>query len=336
MKRTFSEFQNFEGSTNIPRIPEDNRLTIEPITRRDIFQFYTKQIQNFWTADSLDFSKDLDDWRFKMSSDQKFFISHILAFFAASDTLVNKNITDRFLNDVGDIPEVGFVYRFQSAMEDIHSLTYSRMITTYIQNKQEQDNILNAVKHFPCIREKAEWVVKWIESNDTFAHRLIAFAFVEGVFFSGSFCSIFWLSDQGLMKSLVSSNGYISRDEALHCEFACCLYNMLTVKLPQNEVYEILEDAVSIEEKFITESLPCRLMGMNSDLMIEYIRFTADNLLVMLGYNKRYNNKNPFPFMEHIGLSNKSNFFERDNINYSLSSNTGGARVRGYDTKVSF
>lgn len=304
---------------SIPRIPEDDRLTIEPIARPDIFAFYTRQVKDFWIADAISFGKDLTDWNEKLNDDQRHFVSHILAFFAASDTIVNINITERFLKDVGDIPEIGFAYRMQSAMEDIHSLTYSRMISTYIQDLEKRKQTFEAVKTFPCIKEKAEWAMKWIKSKDSFAHRLLAFAFVEGIFFSGSFCAIFWLKDQGLMKALAESNEYISRDEATHCEFACHLYKKLTEKISQDEVYQILDDAVSIEEKFIVESLPCKLIGMNSDLMAQYIKYVADVLLKMLGYKPRYNESNPFIFMEHIGLTNKTNFFEDDVTDYSMA-----------------
>ena len=292
-----------------PLLSEENqRLTTLPIRYPEIWDMYLKQLASVWVPTEVDLSKDMMDWQ-TLSADEQFFIKHILAFFAASDGIVNVNLVERFMNDV-KITEAQYAYRFQAMMEDIHAHMYSLMIETYITDPEEKDRLLNAIETIPCIRRKADWCYRWIESNDSFASRLIGFACVEGIQFSGSFAAIFWLKSRNILPGLVMSNEFISRDEGMHRDFACLLYSMLNEKLSEKRVHEIVSEAVEIEKEFITESIPCRLIGMNSDLMCEYIEFVADHLVVQLGYRKIYNKKNPFAFMETISLQNKGNFFE--------------------------
>jgi ribonucleoside-diphosphate reductase beta chain len=258
----------------------------------------------------LDLSPDLNDWETKLNDDERFFIKHVLAFFAASDGIVNENLAENFLSEV-QYTEAKFFYGFQIMMENIHSETYSLLIDTYIKDTKEKNYLFNAIETFDPVKKKADWAMRWIE-NGTYAERLIAFAAVEGIFFSGSFCSIFWLKKRGLMPGLTFSNELISRDEGLHCDFACMLYNNhLVNKLPKEQVQKIIADAVEIEKEFVTESLPVRLIGMNSDLMSQYIEFVADRLLTELGNEKIYNTANPFDFMDMINLQGKTNFFEK-------------------------
>jgi ribonucleoside-diphosphate reductase subunit M2 len=298
--------------------PDDNRFVMFPIKYEDIWQMYKKQVDCFWRAEEIDLSKDLTHWD-TLNQDEKFFISMILAFFAASDGIVLENLALRFMGDV-QVSEARAFYGFQIAMENIHSQTYSLLIETYIKDKEEKTKLFNAIENFPCIRKKSDWAQKWIKDNRSgFATRLIAFACVEGIFFSGAFCSIYWLKKRGLMPGLTFSNELISRDEALHCEFAVLLYNKLINKVKKSKVYEIIKEAVEIETEFICEALPCRLIGMNSQLMTQYIQFCADRLCVQLGYDKIYNVSNPFDFMELISLEGKVNFFERLNDSYALA-----------------
>jgi ribonucleoside-diphosphate reductase subunit M2 len=298
--------------------PDDNRYVMFPIQYEDIWQMYKKQVDSFWRAEELDLTKDLAHWN-GLNSDEQYFISMILAFFAASDGIVLENLAMRFMNDV-QISEARAFYGFQIAMENIHSHTYSLLIETYIRNKEEKQRLFNAIENYPCIKKKADWAKKWIHDNrSTFATRLVAFACVEGIFFSGAFCSIFWLKKRGLMPGLTFSNELISRDEALHCEFAVLLYSKLLKKINKTRIYEIIKEAVEIETEFICEALPCRLIGMNSELMTQYIKFVADRLCVQLGYEKIYNVSNPFDFMELISLENKGNFFERKVSDYALA-----------------
>ena len=298
--------------------PDDNRFVMFPIKYEDIWQMYKKQVDCFWRAEEIDLSKDIINWD-TLNQDEKFFISMILAFFAASDGIVLENLALRFMGDV-QVSEARAFYGFQIAMENIHSQTYSLLIETYIKDKEEKNRLFNAIENFPCIKKKAEWAQKWIKDNRSgFATRLIAFACVEGIFFSGAFCSIYWLKKRGLMPGLTFSNELISRDEALHCEFAVLLYNKLINKVKKTKVYEIIKEAVEIETEFICEALPCRLIGMNSQLMTQYIQFCADRLCVQLGYDKIYNVPNPFDFMELISLEGKVNFFERLNDSYALA-----------------
>ena len=298
--------------------PDDNRFVMFPIRYDDIWQMYKKQVDCFWRAEEIDLTKDTLHWE-SLQEDERFFISMILAFFAASDGIVLENLASRFMNDV-QISEARAFYGFQIAMENIHSETYSLLIETYIKDKEEKHKLFNAIENFPCIKKKSDWAQKWIHDNrSSFATRLVAFACVEGIFFSGAFCSIYWLKKRGLMPGLTFSNELISRDEALHCEFAILLYNKLLKKIDKNRIHEIIKEAVEIETEFICEALPCRLIGMNSELMTQYIKFVADRLCVQLGYKKIYNVSNCFDFMELISLEGKTNFFERKLSEYSLA-----------------
>jgi len=272
---------------------------------------------SFWKAEEVTLTRDYVDWQ-KLTEDEKFFIKHILAFFAASDGIVTENLAIRFMSDV-KVPEARCFYGFQIAMENVHSEMYSLLIDSYIKDSAEKDRLFNAVDNYPCIGKKAEWAIKWMESETaSFAKRLVAFACVEGIFFSGAFCSIYWLKKRGLMPGLTYSNELISRDEALHCEFAVLLHSLLTNKLPPVEIHEIIREAVSIEKEFICEALPCRLIGMNSTMMSQYIEFVADRLAMQLGTGKIYGTSNPFDFMDMISLEGKTNFFERRVGEYNL------------------
>jgi len=301
--------------------PDDNRFVMFPIQHQDIWEMYKKQVDCFWRAEEIDLSKDLTHWE-SLNADEKHFVSMILAFFAASDGIVLENLALRFMSDV-QVSEARAFYGFQIAMENIHSQTYSLLIETYIKNEDEKMRLFQAIDHFPCIKKKSDWAQKWIKDNRTgFATRLVAFACVEGIFFSGAFCSIFWLKKRGLMPGLTFSNELISRDEALHCEFAILLYNKLVKKMPKNKIHELIKEAVDIETEFICEALPCRLIGMNSKMMTQYIQFVADRLCLQLGYDKIYDVTNPFDFMELISLEGKTNFFERVVSDYSLANKT--------------
>jgi len=301
--------------------PDDNRFVMFPIKYEDIWDMYQKQVDCFWRPEEIDLSKDLIHWD-GLSKDEKYFISMILAFFAASDGIVLENLAQRFMADV-QVSEARAFYGFQIAMENIHSHTYSNLIETYIKNKEEKHMLFNAITNFPCIKKKSDWAQKWIHDNrSSFATRLVAFACVEGIFFSGAFCSIFWLKKRGLMPGLTFSNELISRDEALHCEFAVLLYSKLVKKMDKSRIHEIIKEAVEIETEFICNALPCKLIGMNSELMTQYIRFVADRLCVQLGYKKIYNVNNPFDFMELISLESKTNMFERKISEYALANKT--------------
>jgi ribonucleoside-diphosphate reductase subunit M2 len=302
--------------------PDDNRFVMFPIKYDDIWQMYKKQIDCFWRAEEIDLSKDLDNWN-SLNQDERYFISMILAFFAASDGIVLENLASRFMNDV-QVSEARAFYGFQIAMENIHSETYSLLIETYIKDKEEKNKFFNAIEHYPCIKKKSDWAQKWINDNrSSFATRLVAFACIEGIFFSGAFCSIYWLKKRGLMPGLTFSNELISRDEALHCEFAVLLYSKLLKKVDKARINEIIKEAVDIEIEFICEALPCKLIGMNADLMTQYIKFVADRLAVQLGYKKIYNVENCFPWMELISLQSKTNFFEKRVSEYALATVTG-------------
>lgn len=290
-------------------VENKDRFVLFPIKHNAIWEMYKKAEASFWTAEEIDLAQDLQDWDTKLSDDERHFIKHVLAFFAASDGIVNENLAINFLNEV-QYPEARCFYGFQIMIENIHSETYSLLIDTYIKDPVEKDKLLHAVDTVPCVGKKADWALKWI-SNGTFAERLIAFAAVEGIFFSGSFCSIFWLKKRGLMPGLSFSNELISRDEGLHCDFACLLYNQLTNKLSVEKVTDIITNAVTIEKEFVVDAIPVRLIGMNADLMCQYIEFVADRLLQSLGCPKFYNATNPFPFMEMISLQGKTNFFEK-------------------------
>jgi len=287
-----------------------NRFVLFPIQHDDIWSFYKKAEASFWTAEEIDLQPDLIDWESKLNDDERHFIKHVLAFFAASDGIVNENLAENFLAEV-QYTEAKFFYGFQIAIENIHSETYSLLIDTYIKDKKDKEYLFNAIETLDCVRKKADWALRWIEEG-SFAERLVAFAAVEGIFFSGSFCSIFWLKKRGLMPGLSFSNELISRDEGLHCDFACLLYNNhVENKLPKGKIEEIILDAVEIEKEFILEALPVRLIGMNSELMSQYIEFVADRLLSELGCAKQFNVSNPFDFMEMISIQGKTNFFEK-------------------------
>jgi ribonucleoside-diphosphate reductase beta chain len=297
--------------TTEPILESNNsRFVLFPIQHDDIWSFYKKAEASFWTAEEIDLSPDLIDWENKLNDDERHFIKHVLAFFAASDGIVNENLAENFLAEV-QYTEAKFFYGFQITMENIHSETYSLLIDTYIKNTAEKDHLFNAIDTLDCVRKKAEWALRWIDKG-SFAERLVAFAAVEGIFFSGSFCSIFWLKKRGLMPGLSFSNELISRDEGLHCDFACLLYTRhLVNKLPKEQVRDIIVNAVEIEKEFVADAIPVKLIGMNSDLMCQYIEFVADRLLTELGNEKEYNTTNPFDFMEMISLQGKSNFFEK-------------------------
>jgi ribonucleoside-diphosphate reductase beta chain len=295
-----------------------NRFVLFPIQHNDIWDFYKKSEASFWTAEEIDLAPDLIDWESKLNDDERHFIKHVLAFFAASDGIVNENLAENFLSEV-QYTEAKFFYGFQVMMENIHSETYSLLIDTYIKDPAEKNHLFNAMETLDCVKKKANWALEWIE-NGSFAERLIAFAAVEGIFFSGSFCSIFWLKKRGLMPGLSFSNELISRDEGMHCDFACLLYNNhLENKLPEETVQRIIADAVEIEKEFVCDALPVRLIGMNADLMTQYIEFVADRLLAELGCKKRYNATNPFDFMDMISLQGKTNFFEKRVAEYQKS-----------------
>ncbi len=285
-----------------------DRFVILPINYPKVWEQYKKHEASFWTAEEIDLSGDMRDWA-NLNNGERHFISHVLAFFAASDGIVNENLAVNFMSEV-QLPEARCFYGFQIMMENIHSETYALLIDTYIKNAEEKHKLFHAIDTIPAVKKKAEWALRWID-NGNFAERLVAFAAVEGIFFSGSFCSIFWLKKRGLMPGLTFSNELISRDEGLHCEFACLLYGMLKNKLTEKEVRAIITDAVNIEKEFITEALPVALIGMNAALMQQYIEFVADRWLSELGYSKIYNATNPFDFMEMISLQGKTNFFEK-------------------------
>jgi ribonucleoside-diphosphate reductase beta chain len=285
-----------------------DRFVLFPIKYNEIWEMYKKHVASFWTAEEIDLSPDLQDWE-KLNDGERYFITNVLAFFAASDGIVNENLAVNFMNEV-QLPEARCFYGFQIMMENIHSETYSLLIDTYIKDVKEKERLFNAIETVPCVKQKADWALRWID-NGSFAERLIAFAAVEGIFFSGSFCSIFWLKKRGLMPGLSFSNELISRDEGLHCDFACLLYNMLENPLPKEQVTAIIKDAVSIEQEFVTDALPVDLIGMNAKMMSQYIEFVADRLLVALSCERVYNVTNPFDFMEMISLQGKTNFFEK-------------------------
>jgi ribonucleoside-diphosphate reductase beta chain len=294
-----------------PLMTEDeNRFVIFPIRHPDVWAMYKKAMSVFWTAEEIDLSKDMKDWE-KLSDNERYFIKNILGFFAGSDGIVMENLAVRFMREV-KWPEAKFFYTNQNQIEAIHSETYSLLIDTYITDKEEKEKTLKAIETIPCVKKKAEWAMEWIENKDAdFATRLLGFAAVEGIFFSGAFCAIFWLKQRGLMPGLTVSNEFIARDEGLHTDFACLLYSKIVNRLDKKVVHKIIREAVKIEKQFITKSLPCDLIGMNAKLMAQYIEFVADRLLVQLGYPKIWCASNPFSFMERISLENKDNFFEK-------------------------
>lgn len=320
------------SKNNEPLLTENpDRFVMFPLTDKSIWDAYKKQMDCFWRAEEIDLSQDLTHWK-TLNDDEKHFIKMILAFFAASDGIVLENLGMRFLSEV-QLPEARAAYGFQLMMENIHSETYSLLIDTYIKDEVEKRTLFKAIDNFPCIKKKADWSIKWInDKRSSFATRLLAFACVEGIFFSGSFCSIYWLKKRQLMPGLTFSNELISRDEGMHTDFAILLYSKLNNKAKKSKVYEIFREAVTIEKEFICEALPCKLIGMNSKLMEQYIEFVADRLLVQLGYPKMFNTANPFDFMEMISLDGKTNFFEKRVSDYSLS---GGGQA-SFDLDMNF
>jgi len=293
------------------------RFVLFPIEHDEIWRMYKQAEASFWTTEEIDLAQDLTDWE-SLNENEQHFIKHVLAFFAASDGIVNENLVLNFMKDV-QLPEARCFYGFQVAIENIHAETYSLLIDTYIKDAKEKTFLFNALDNLDCVKKKANWAMKWIDDSPSFAHRLIAFAAVEGIFFSGSFCSIFWLKKRGLMPGLTFSNELISRDEGLHCDFACLLYSMLNNKLDKKEVQDIITEAVEYEKEFVTDALPVSLIGMNSGLMSEYIEFVADRLLVSLGNESFYGTANPFPWMDLISLQGKTNFFEKRVGDYQKS-----------------
>lgn len=302
---------------------DDKRFTMFPIQHSDLWSMYKKHVACFWTTEEIDLSQDIIDWK-KLDDDSKHFISLILAFFAASDGIVLENLALRFFGEVQS-SEVRAFYGFQIAMENCHSETYSLLIDALIKNEDMKDKLFNSIENYPCIKKKADWAQKWIHDKEaSFAVRLVAFAAIEGIFFSGAFCSIYWIKKRGLMPGLTFSNELIARDEALHTEFAILLHNKLVKKATYFQIRRIIKEAVEIETEFICEALPCRLIGMNSVLMTQYIQFIADRLCLQLGARKLYDVSNPFDFMESISLENKTNFFERRVADYSLATKSHG------------
>lgn len=294
-----------------------HRFVLFPIQYHDMWEMYKKHVAAFWITEEVDIAQDRADWG-SLSDEERHFVKMVLAFFAASDGIVLENLVERFMTDV-QIPEARCFYAFQMAMENVHSETYSLLIDTYVDDPAEKDQLFHAVETMPSIARKANWAMKWMNDSDSYAERLVAFAAVEGIFFSGSFCAIFWMKKRSKLPGLCFSNELISRDEALHTDFACLLYTYVVNKLSQERIYEIIEDAVSIEKEFVCDSLPVRMIGMNADLMCQYIEFVADRLLIELGYEKRYKVENPFDFMNTIGLDRKGNFFETRSAEYQKS-----------------
>jgi ribonucleoside-diphosphate reductase beta chain len=293
-----------------------NRFTLFPIMKPKLFQKYKNHVAVFWTPEEIDMSKDMKDWN-KLNTNEKMFIKNVLGFFAGSDGIIQENLATRFMNEI-QLPEARNFYSVQLMMEAIHSETYSLLIDTYIDDKEEKLNLFRATQTIPCVKQKADWAQRWISSKEeNFATRLIAFAVVEGIFFSGSFCAIYWLKERGLMPGLTTSNEFIARDEGLHTDFACALYEEIEQKVPKLKVHKIIREAVKIEKQFITESLPCHLVGMNDKLMADYIEFVADRLSAQLGCGKIYSTSNPFDFMERISLEGKDNFFEKRVTSYA-------------------
>lgn len=298
-------------NANLEPILAENpdRFVLFPIKYAKIWEWYKKSVASFWTVEEVDLTQDLTDWE-KLTADEKHFIKHVLAFFAASDGIVNENLVLNFMREV-QIPEARCFYGFQVAIENIHSEMYSLLIDTYIKDNKEKDYLFHALRNLDCVSKKGQWALRWIDNAPSFAHRLIAFAAVEGIFFSGSFCSIFWLKKRGLMPGLAFSNELISRDEGMHCDFACLLFSMMNEKPAPAEVEAIITEAVAFEKEFVTDALPVSLIGMNAELMTQYIEFVADRLLVALGNDKVYGTANPFPWMDMISIQGKTNFFEK-------------------------
>ena len=296
------------------------RFVLFPIKYPELWKSYKRAEASFWTSEEVDFSKDKQDWDYQMNDNERYFIKHILAFFAGSDGIVLENLMQNFCNQV-QLPEARCFYSFQGAIENIHSEVYSLLIDKYIDDTTEKDTLFHAIENIPCIQKKAQWAMKWMDPNNaSFHERVVAFATVEGVFFSGSFCAIYWLKKRGLMPGLTFSNELISRDEGMHTDFAVLIYGMLKHRLDTERIYEIIKEAVEIEKEFINQSIPCKMIGMNAELMSQYIEYVADRLIVQLGYPKLYKSENPFDFMQLISMEGKTNFFEKRVSEYSLAS----------------
>jgi ribonucleotide reductase beta subunit family protein with ferritin-like domain len=332
-----NKIRDLEAEEELLSEHEKSRFVVYPIKYTHVWDMYKTAVSAFWSCEEIDCSKDFDDWKNKLSQDERFFISNVLAFFAASDGLVGENLGTRFYEEV-KIPEARAFYANQMFMETIHNEMYSLMIDTLIKDPLEKDRLFNGLETIPCIKKKGEWSYKWITSKEApFVMRLIAFAIIEGVFFSGSFCAIFWMKERNnLLPGLTSSNELISRDESLHTEFAILLHSMIKNKLSQQIVHDMFKEAVDIETEYITQSIPCKMLGMNADLMSQYIRFVADRLLVQLGYDKIYDDMNPFPFMDRIGLSNKTNFFEHTRVTEYAKAKVGKKDVYKFSLDEAF
>jgi ribonucleoside-diphosphate reductase beta chain len=316
------EIEDLEGKKEefVEPILKENptRFTLFPIMKPKLYQKYKNHVSVFWIPEEVDLGKDLKDW-VKLNENEQYFIKNVLAFFAGSDGIIQENLAARFMNEI-QLAEARQFYSVQLMMEAIHSEQYSLLIDTYIDDKVEKQKLFQAIETIPCVKQKADWAKKWIETTEeNFATRLVAFAVVEGIFFSGSFCAIYWLKERGLMPGLTTSNEFIARDEGLHTDFACALYEEIEQKLPKTKIHKIIREAVKIEKEFITESLPCHLVGMNDKLMTQYIEFVADRLSTQLGYGKIYSTSNPFDFMERISLEGKDNFFEKRVTSYAKS-----------------
>ena len=331
---TTPQYQHAESEKDEFLLKENkDRFTLFPIKHTDIWKAYKKAEASFWTAEEMDLSKDPSDWE-KLTDNERYFIKHILAFFAGSDGIVNENLVENFAGEV-QIPEARCFYGFQVAIENIHSEVYSLLIDKYVKDDEEKNTLFNAIDEIPCVKRKADWALKWMNKEQaTFAERVVAFAVVEGIFFSGSFCAIFWIKKRGLLPGLTFSNELISRDEGMHTDFAVLIYHMLVNKLHADTVYKIVTEAVEIEKSFIVDSIPCALIGMNAELMQQYIEYVADRLLVQLGYAKYYNTENPFDFMQLISMENKTNFFEKRVGDYSLAS--GDHSQASFDINLDF
>jgi ribonucleoside-diphosphate reductase subunit M2 len=314
--------------------PNPDRFVMLPVRYPRLWAMYKQAEASFWTAEEIDLVEDLADWA-ALTAPERHFVSHVLAFFAASDGIVNENLAARFGREV-QLPEARAFYAFQAAMENVHSETYALLIDTYVRDPAEKERLFRATETIPCVARKAAWALRWIDSSESFAERLLAFACVEGIFFSGSFCAIFWLKKRNLMRGLSFSNELISRDEGLHCDFACALYGMLRGRLAEARVHEIVRDAVAIEQEFVSDSLPVALIGMNAELMRQYIEFVADRLVAALGYGKPFQTKNPFDWMEMISLQGKTNFFERRVSEYAKSGVGKGSAQRVFTLDADF
>ena len=323
IEKTMTQATNFDAQEPILQDTQD-RFVLFPIQYEEMWHMYKCAEASFWVAEEIDLADDMIDWEEKLNDNERHFIKHVLAFFAASDGIVNENLVVNFMQDV-TIPEARCFYGFQVAMENIHAETYSLLIDTFIKDNDEKTNLFNALETVPCVKKKAEWALRWIDTAPSFAHRLVAFCAVEGIFFSGSFCSIFWLKKRGLMKGLSQSNELISRDEGMHCEFAVHLYKMLKHKLSYEDIKAIICDAVEAEKEFVRDALPVSLIGMNANSMIEYIEYVADHWITALGYPAHYHTSNPFQWMDMISMERKTNFFESRVSEYQLA----GVKNRG-------